>query len=429
MARALLRSGSPPEAMRILWVKVGGLWPLTAGGRLRSFHLLSELSQRHRITVLTTHGSGDDPQGLAGALPHCERVVSVPHAAVKQGSTRFAATLLRSWLSPFPVDFWRWRVPALSTLAKRTVEAGGVDLCVADFLVTTPNVPLPGSVPTVLFAHNVEHIIWKRLSQADRPVWERVVLGWEWRKVRRWEALTSAQTQLTLAVSDVDHALLAHLAPQARVRSIPTGVDPAYFAPNGTSEAPTELVFTGSMDWYPNEDAIIHFIDAILPVIRRDIPEVGLTVVGRNPTDHLREVAAAAGVRVTGTVDDVRPYVSKAAVYVVPLRVGGGTRLKIFEALAMGKAVVSTRVGAEGLPLEPGVHFLRADEPAEFARAVILLLRDPGRRKALAIAGRRLMEARFSWPQVAHEFEAQCLEVVSAMTRQDQREGSARSCA
>ncbi len=416
--------------MRILWVKVGALWPLTAGGRLRSFHLLSELSQRHRVTVLTTHGPGDDPQGLAAALPHCSRVVSIPHAAPKQGSARFAATLLRSWLSPFPVDFWRWQVPALSNLVKRTIEAGDVDLCVADFLVTAPNVPLPSPVPTVLFAHNVEHIIWKRLSETDSPAWERVLLGLEWRKVRRWEARVSTQTQLTLAVSDVDQALLAGLAPGARVRSIPTGVDSVYFAPNGKSEAPTELVFTGSMDWYPNEDAIIYFIDAILPAIRREIPEAGLTVVGRNPTGRLREAAAAARVRVTGTVDDVRPYVSKAAVYVVPLRIGGGTRLKIFEALAMGKTVVSTRVGAEGLPLEPGVHFLRADEPAEFARAVISLLRDPGRRKALAMAGRQLIEERFSWSQVTREFEAHCLEAVPTMTgQQDQWEGSARPCA
>jgi glycosyltransferase involved in cell wall biosynthesis len=430
MARASRRSGSQPKAMRILWVKVGGLWPLTAGGRLRSFHILSELSQWHRVVVLTTHGRGDDPQGLAAALPHCERVVSVPHVASKQGSARFAATLLRSWLSPFPVDFWRWRVPALADLVTRTIEGGGVDLCVADFLASTPNVSFPGPVPTVLFAHNVEHIIWKRLSRVDRPIWERVVLGLEWRKVCWWEARVSMQTQLTLAVSEVDRTLLGTLAPGARVRAIPTGVDPMYFAPNGKSEAPAKLVFTGSMDWYPNEDAIIHFSDAILPTIRREIPEATLTVVGRNPTARLRGAAAAARIRVTGTVDDVRPYVSEAAVYVVPLRIGGGTRLKIFEALAMGKAVVSTRVGAEGLPLEPGVHFLRADEPADFARAVISLLRDPGRRKALATAGRRLIEERFSWSQVAREFEAHCVEVVPAMARrQDVWEGSARPCA
>ncbi len=416
--------------MRIVWVKVGGLWPLTAGGRLRSFHLLSELSSRHRVIVLTTHAPSDDPEGLAAALPHCERVVSIPHAAAKQGSARFAATLLRSWVSPFPVDFWRWRVPALSDLVAQTLAAGGVDLCVADFLAATPNVSLLGSVPTVLFAHNVEHVIWKRLGQLERPLWERVVLALEWRKVRRWEAQVCTQVQLTLAVSEVDRKLLTALAPTARVRAISTGVDPIYFTPNGKSEAAAQLVFTGSMDWYPNEDAIIHFTDAILPTIRGEIPEARLTVVGRNPSARLRGAAAAAGVRVTGTVDDIRPFVSEAAVYVVPLRIGGGTRLKIFEALAMGKAVVSTGVGAEGLPLEPGVHFLRADEPSEFARAVISLLRDPARRKGLALAGRRLIEERFSWAQVAREFEAHCLKVLTPVTqpRENLREGSARPC-
>jgi len=184
------------------------------------------------------------------------------------------------------------------------------------------------------------------------------------------------------------------------------------------------------MDWYANEDGIVHFLDAILPAIRGEIPETGLTIVGRNPTPRLRQAAARAGASVTGTVDDVRPFISEAAVYIVPLRIGGGTRLKIFEALAMGKAVVSTRVGAEGLPLAPGVHFLGADDPAEFARAVVSLLRDPGRRKALGLAGRRLVEERFSWPQVAREFEARCAEIAGAPRREDgPQERSVGSCA
>src|SRR6185503_7113005 len=142
-------------------------------------------------------------------------------------------------------------------------------------------------------------------------------------------------------------------------------------------------VFTGSMDWYPNEDGILYFADTILPLIRRECPDAQVTVVGRDPSARLRAAASGRGVRLTGTVEDVRPYMSDAAVYVVPLRVGGGTRLKIFEALAMGKPVVSTTVGAEGLPLVPGKHYLRADEPADFARAVVALLRDPARRRRL----------------------------------------------
>jgi glycosyltransferase involved in cell wall biosynthesis len=190
-------------------------------------------------------------------------------------------------------------------------------------------------------------------------------------------------------------------------------VDTSFFTPNGVHEAPARLVFTGAMDWYPNEDAILYFIDGILPSIRREVPRVALTVVGRNPSSRLRAAAEAAGVRVTGTVEDVRPWVAEATVYVVPLRVGGGTRLKIFEGLAMSKAVVSTTVGAEGLPLVDGTHFVRADAPAAFADAVVSLLRDPFRRKALGMAGRRLVEERYSWTRVAREFEAHCEEALA----------------
>ena len=231
--------------------------------------------------------------------------------------------------------------------------------------------------------------------------------------MRRYEARACRQARLTVAVSEADRTLLAANAPGADIRAIPTGVDASYFHPNGTAEKPARLVFTGSMDWYPNEDAIIHFMEAILPRLRRRIPGLTIAVVGRNPSERLKALGAAKGVQITGTVDDVRPYVAEAAVYVVPLRIGGGTRLKIFEALAMGKAVVSTSVGAEGLPMTPGQHFLQADSPEDFAKAVLALLEDVPRRRAIGEAGRRLVEARYSWAQVGREFERLCEEVAS----------------
>jgi glycosyltransferase involved in cell wall biosynthesis len=226
--------------------------------------------------------------------------------------------------------------------------------------------------------------------------------------MRRFEARTCARVSLTLAVSEQDRALLEQASPGARVRAIATGVDTTFFAPTGQAAGAAQLVFTGSMDWFPNEDGILYFADSILPLVRREFPHTRVTVVGRDPSPRLRAAAATKGLRLTGTVEDVRPYVSEAAVCVVPLRVGGGTRLKIFEALAMGKPVVSTTVGAEGLPLVPGEHFLQADEPASFAGAVV------SRGDALGRAGRRLVEERHAWPQVARQFEATCREVVSS---------------
>ena len=398
--------------MRILWVKMGGLWPSTTGGRVRSLQIVSELARRHQVTVVTTHGPGDDPDGLARQLSHCQQVISIPYLVPKRGSAAFPGAVARSWLSSYPVDLWKWRVPEVRTQVETLLDGGGVDLCVTDFLFAAANVPMGGPVPVILFEHNVEYLIWQRLCALESSPWKRVLFELEWRKLRAREAEACRRADLTLAVSEDDRRRLEAVAPGIRAASIPTGVDTTYFTPNGHHERLDRLVFSGSMDWQPNEDAVAYFADAILPRIRAEIPGVTLTVVGRNPTARLREIASSAGIIVTGTVDDVRPSIAEGAVYVVPLRAGGGTRLKIFEALAMGKAVVSTTIGAEGLPVRPDEHLLLADEPRDFARAVVSLLRDPARRRAIGSAARRLVLERYSWARVSHEFEACLAEVV-----------------
>lgn len=399
--------------MNILWVKMGGLWPATTGGRVRSLQIVSELARRHKVSVITTHGPGDDPEGLAQRLSHCHHVTSIPYDVPKRGTTAFPVAVARSWLSRYPVDLWKWRVPDVRDHVRRLVDSSGIDICIADFLFAVANVPTTEAVPVVLFEHNVEYLIWKRLCALEPVRWRRALLEVEWRKLRAREADACRQADLTIAVSEDDRRRLLAVAPGTRISAIPTGVDTRYFSPNGYHEHANHLVFSGSMDWHPNEDAVGHFVDAILPRIRNEVPDVSFTVVGRNPSARLRELAARSGIVLTGTVDDVRPSIAEGAVYVVPLRAGSGTRLKIFEALAMGKAVVSTTVGAEGLALEPGRHFVPADDPAAFADAVVRLLRDPGRRSALGQAGRSLVEGYYSWPTVAREFEQRCEEVIA----------------
>ncbi|HEY1991422.1 MAG TPA: glycosyltransferase [Gammaproteobacteria bacterium] len=394
--------------MRILWVKIGGLWPTNTGGRLRSFNILSELAREHEVSVFTTHLPGEDGEALKRQLPQCKRVRSFAFAAPKFRDPRFPLVLARSWFTSLPVDVYKHRVPELRRAVDELVAAGEIDLCIADFVVAAPNVPLGGPVPVMLFSHNVEYQILKRLAEAQDDPIRRGLLAIEWRKMRRYEAQVCRKVRLTVAVSAHDRELHQADAAGAVIYDVPTGVDVSYFKANGAPEDPVELVFTGSMDWHPNEDAIRHFIDEILPTVRREVPRVRLTVVGRNPSASLRRAAEGAGVKVTGTVDDVRPYIDGAAVYVVPLRIGGGTRLKVYEALSMGKAVVSTGIGVEGLPLAPGEHYLKADDPAAFASAVVTLLRNPERRHALGDAGRQLTHERFAWPQVARVFGSHC---------------------
>ena len=399
--------------MRILWVKMGGLWPSTTGGRVRSLHTISELSRRHHITVVTTHGDGDDPDGLARHLSNCTRVISLPYVVPKRGSRSFPAAVMRSWFSRYPVDLWKWQVPDVRAQVE-ALMATSVDLVVADFLFASMNVPMGGTTPVVLFEHNVEYQIWQRLAALERRPWIRALLELEWRKLRAREADACRQADLTIAVSGDDRRRLEQLGPGICAASIPTGVDTDYFTPMPAAERPAHLVFSGSMDWHPNEDAVLYFLEAILPSIRAQRPETTFTVVGRNPTSRLRDAAArVGGVTVTGTVGDVRPAIAEGAVYVVPLRAGGGTRLKVFEALAMSRAVVSTTVGTEGLGIEPGRHYVRADEPRDFAAAVVSLLRQPERRHQLGTAGRHLVETCYSWATIGRAFEQRCEEVVA----------------
>ena len=407
--------------MRILWVKMGGLWPATTGGRVRSLNTISELARGHQVTVVTTHGNGDNPEGLKKQLAGCERVISVPYAVPKRGSAAFVSAVASSWFSHYPVDLWKWRVPEVRRVVGEVLASKDVDLCVADFLFAAANVPMAprrdsgqaAGVPVLLFEHNVEYLIWQRLANLETTAWKRALFEMEWRKLRACEADACRRAALTVTVSDDDRRRLEELGAGIRAVPIPTGVDTRYFTPRRDAEVGGRLVFSGSMDWHPNEDAVCYFADEILPRIRADIPDASFTIVGRNPSARVRELAARRGIVVTGTLDDVRPSIAEGSVYVVPLRAGSGTRIKIFEALSMGKAVVSTSVGAEGLALESGRHFLAADTAHDFAQAVIRLLRDPARRRALGDVGRALVDANYSWSKVARQFEARCEEVVA----------------
>lgn len=394
--------------MRILWVKIGGLWPLNSGGRLRSFNLLRELSREHDITVATTREPWVQGGELSKQLPDCRSIIEVPHRVVKHSNPLFPLLLAKSWLVGRPVDMERSRVPELATEVTTCLDSGDFDLCIADFLFAVPNVPLDGPTPVLLFEHNVEYMIWKRLARTSKSSLRRLALEAEWRRLRRFERQACARATRTVAVSEADRDHLHALAPDSSIFTVPTGVDIEYFAPRPEVPERKEVVFVGSMDWYPNEDAMRWFIEAVLPALRQRVPDVLVTVVGRNPTPGFSRDAQAHGVHVTGTVPDVREYIATAAVCVVPLRIGGGTRLKIFEGLAMGKATVTTTIGAEGLPLVDGRDVLLADRAEDFAEGVAGLLLDTSKRKQLGEAGRERVAGRYGWSRVAREFSLLC---------------------
>ena len=400
--------------LRILWVKMGGLWPANSGGRLRSYHMINELSRANDVTVLTTHAPGESASELRAHLRFCRRVDSRPFSPPKSNSKVFLVALAASWLTRLPVDVYKYQFPELRREVEFLLAGGNFDLCIADFMTAVPNVAMKSTTPVVFFSHNVEYMIWQRLRD-NEPSWlKRLLLTIEWRKMRRAERHACNVAKATIAVSAEDAIKLQENCVGTRINSVNTGVDIDYFTADGTEpKDPFALVFSGSMDWHPNEDAMLYFMKDVLPKVKAQIPQTTLSIVGRNPSTRLRTAAMLAGAEVTGTVPDIRPWLNKATVYIVPLRIGGGTRLKIYEALSMELPVVSTTIGAEGLGLVDDVHLLRADTTEELVTSIVTLLRNPGMRRSFGAAGRQLMQENYGWSRIAHQFESLCRAVIT----------------
>lgn len=391
--------------MRILWVKAGGLLPLDSGGRIRSYNLVRELARRHQVTFFGFHGKEDDA-AHSELNSICERVICFPLELPSAKSASESFRYLAGLTSREPYSIRKYYRPHVATELGALVKKEGYDVIVSDFVFAASVIPWDSPCRKVLFTHNVEATIWKRHYQvASNPLWK--LIAWrEWRAMERAENAYLRKADSVIAVSNADREVFAQVISPERLRVIPTGVDISYFAPYPAAEEDNLLVFTGSMDWLPNEDGIFYFAKEILPLISQAIPTVQLMVVGRKPSRRLQTLAAENNqVRLTGWVDDVRPHVARASACIVPLRVGSGTRLKIFEAMSMAKAVISTTIGAEGLPVESGRHLLMADGPEDFAKAAILLLRSKAERRRLAAEARTLVETKFSWASVATEFE------------------------
>lgn len=400
------RRPGPGSRMHILWIKTELLHPVDKGGRIRTYQMLRALKDRHRVTYLALDDGHAAPDAPERASEYCDSLVRVPHRTAAKRSMRFYAELVGNLFSNLPYAVSRYRSRALSSEIRRVVRDERVDLVVCDFLAPSLNVPDDLGVPVVLFQHNVEAMIWQRhVDVRTRPL-AKAYFREQWRRMARFERNECRRFDRVIAVSRQDAEVMQSEYGVAHAADVPTGVDTDYFRPSGDVEPePLNLVFTGSMDWLPNEDGIRWFVDEVLPLVHEAEPGATLTVVGRHPPGATRELAGRdQRVRVTGTVPDVRPHVERSALFVVPLRIGGGTRLKIFEAMAMERPVVSTAIGAEGLPVTDGRDIVLADSAREFAAAVVRLLRDPAERRAIGERAAAKVRAEHSWDRVADRF-------------------------
>lgn len=396
--------------MRILWLKTELLHPVDKGGKIRTYQMLKELRKGNHITYLTLDDGKAASDAAELASEYADKTICIPHATAAKFSAKFYFELVGNLMSKLPYALQKYRSGEMCEAIRSEAASGNHDVLVCDFLAPAVNLTDECPIPSVLFQHNVEAMIWQRHFENEPTGPKRAFLKSQWRRMRDFERESCRSFDMVAAVSSEDAETMRRDYGITNVYDVPTGVDTEYFSPGArVSKTGAKIVFTGSMDWLPNEDAIVWFVREILPIIRKSVPDVTLTVVGRDPSPRIRELQRTdASIAITGRVPDVRPFMNDAGAYIVPIRIGGGTRLKIYEALAMELPVVSTAVGAEGLPLDDGEHILIRDDPASFAEAVIGLLKDETTAKRIGESAAAKVRAEFGWSNAASKFAAIC---------------------
>ena len=397
--------------MKILWVKADKILPVHSGGNIRSFHIARQLASSHQLTFFSYYG------GMVDAAYESELAKQFPGAVCVatgkpegSGGARALDYLLRlPNVAPYAVS----RFGSASVQSRLEADYGQrrFDVVVCDFLDAAVNFPQTLTIPTVLFQHNVESEIWRRHVENESNPARKLMYKLEFGKMLRYEREVVRKFDHVIAVSEHDRELMSAWVDASRITVVPTGVDLQQykFDPQVSSKSPL-VMFVGAMDWEPNIDAVEHFCRDIWPSVCSAVPGAKFRIVGRNPDRRVMSLVSES-IEVTGRVPSVVDHLRESAVFVVPLRVGGGTRLKIYEAMAMGKAVVSTTVGAEGLDVHHGQDVILADDARSFSESVVMLLQDRELRRKYERAAAQLA-AQYDWPAIGRTF-GQVLEGVA----------------
>ena len=394
--------------MRILLLTPQRPYPPHQGTTLRNFNLIRELSKRHTVCVLTFLEPDQDPDKPGPLLDLCEWVetIPVPHRSLGK---RFQQMLT----SRRPDMSWRLWSPLLNerlanilaTQPFDVVEIEGIEM--APYLAT---IKAATPTPFIIYdAHNAEWVLQQRACLADlkHPSrWPAAAYSWvQWRRLQHYEALLLKRVNHTVAMSAQDKVALRDIVYDAPITVIPNGVDLVFYEKFAGKPIYHDLLFTGKMDFRPNIDAVLWFGQEVLPLIQAQRPGTTFAIVGQRPHPRLDVLRDKPGVVITGYVKEIRQYFAGASVYVAPLRVGGGTRLKLLEAMAMGKAIVSTTVGAEGFPVGDGQELVLADDPLDFAQKTLNLLENPGWRRELGMTGKAFAQANYGWDTLVPQLE------------------------
>jgi polysaccharide biosynthesis protein PslH len=397
-----MTNSNDPKRLRILVIDEYFPFPPNSGKPIRTWNLLKRLSERHDITVLC-YGNALDTMVPLQDAPNL-RAVFVGPLEITAGIPLYLGLALNAF-SKYPYSVSKHYTSRFRKKLAELLRAGAFDLVQCEWTPYARYIGNLEKLPSVLTTHNVESQILFRRSETAKSHFARLFFSIQGRKMKRFERAAAERAAWVSTVSEEDAQQFVAWDVK-NISVVDNGVDLDFYSPVANQENDLELLFLASLDWHPNIDALNFFLSEIFPLILRRQPNAKLTIAGRRPSPALREhIARQPNTDFAGEIQDVRPYLARASVVVVPLRIGGGSRLKILEAMAMGKAIISTSIGAEGLMIEKNRHLLAVDDPGEFANAVLDVLSSPSKRQQLGVNGRRLVEESYGWEQCAQKLE------------------------
>lgn len=399
--------------MRILWLSQNLPYPPQTGVLQRNYNLIREASafaEVHLVAVVKENilPTFDEHTALVELSKICASVRTV-HLPVERSQTRLLWVLLKSLFTTTPFTANWTASPALRRAVAEAVTEGPYDMVFFDTIGLAPYLSFVDGARTSLNHHNIEsHLLARRVGYEQNP-FRRLYLAIEGRKLRAYEAAVAKRFDVNLVVSELDGVRLEAICPGVSTAVLANGVDVEYFCRRSplTRVEPGHLVMVSGMNWFPNRDAVLQMTRAVWPELTGHMPDARLTIVGASPPQEVLDLAARdARVTVTGFVDDVRPYMERAQAYLCPMRDGGGTRLKILDALAMGVPIVATKMALEGIDVVAEREVLVAESPPEFVRQIVRLSRDAELWRRLHTNGRTFVESHFAWPVIRRQMES-----------------------
>ncbi|MDI9245573.1 glycosyltransferase family 4 protein [Marinobacter sp. CHS3-4] len=408
--------------MKILWLSHLVPYPPKGGVLQRSYYLIKELAHHHTVDLVAFNQAGliapfynhNIEEALEDAKKHlslfCHHVefFKIPNETVSSGKLRLA---LKSLVTPAPYTINWLQSAEFERYLHHLAHTEQYDLVHFDTISLDVFRHCFDGIPCFLDHHNIESHMLLRRAKNERNILKKAYFYQEGLRLMRYEQRVCPLYSGHITCSDIDSARLKALTPNSSIKTIPNGVDTGFFRPQGLEQEKNTLIFVGTMNWYPNIEAVLYLCNEVMPLLRKNRSDITLKIIGANPPDEIKKFNDLTNdIKILGFVDEIRDHIEKATLYVCPIMDGGGTKLKILDALGMGKAIIAHRIASEGIDVEEGENIIFADTPEEYCNAIIEMLNDPAKRKRLGEAARQLAVARYDFESIGQALSNYYLE-------------------